>query len=194
MHMKFDALELRRQLFHFCLGIVIVLGVSYDILTVKRMLIIFIIGVVLSLLSVNYEVPVISWFLRHFDRKGEKIPGKGAMFFVLGSLLVLSVFPENIALASVLVLSFGDAFATLIGMHLGRVQSVTKKTLEGFFAGLVAGFVGALFFVDYFSAFAGSAAAMCFELLTVRFGKHVIDDNLMVPMISGLVMYVIFLL
>lgn len=192
--MGLNRLELKRQTFHFMLGVVIALGVLYGVLTVKRMLVIFIGGVLLSALSIRCNVPVISWFLRNFDRKEEKIPGKGAMFFVLGSLLVLSMFPQNIALASILILAFGDAIATLVGMHLGRIKSITKKTLEGFFAGALAGFIGALFFVDYASAFAGSVAAMCFELLEVRFGSHVIDDNLMVPVISGLVMYVIFLL
>ncbi len=192
--MKLNRLELRRQSFHALLGVVIVLGVLYGFLDVKRLLLVFIAGIVISSLSVRYKVPVISWFLDQFDRKGEKIPGKGAMFFLLGSLIVLALFPQGIALASVLVIAFGDSVATLVGMHLGRIKSITRKTLEGFFSGAFAGFLGALFFVDYVSAFAASVAAMCFELLDIRFGIKVIDDNLMVPLVAALVMYIIALL
>lgn len=192
--MGLNKLELKRQVFHALLGVVIVFGVLYGLLTVKSLLMIFIVGAVISALSVRWKVPVVSWFLGHFDRKGEKIPGRGAMFFVLGSLLVLALFPRHVALASILVLAFGDAAATLVGVHLGKIRSVTMKTLEGFFAGACAGFLGALFFVDYVSAFAGSIAAMCFELLEIRLGRKVIDDNFMVPLAAGLVMYAVSLL
>ncbi|MFH0751978.1 MAG: hypothetical protein V1914_00070 [archaeon] len=192
--MKLNKLELRRQVFHALLGVVIVLGVLYDIWTVKRLLLIFIVGVIVSSLSVKYKVPVVSWFLKLFDREKEKIPGKGAMFFVLGSLIVLALFPQGIALAAILVMAFGDSAATLVGIHLGKIKSVSLKTLEGFFAGTCAGFIGALFFVDYVSAFVGSVAAMCFEVLDLRFGGRIIDDNLMVPLVAGLVMYVLTLL
>ena len=187
-------LELRRQLFHALLGVVIVLGVIYGLLTVKRLLLIFIFGVVLSGLSIGFRIPVISWFLDNFDRKDEKMPGKGAMFFVLGSLSVLAFFPLNIALAAIMVLALGDSLATLVGLHLGRIRSVSRKSMEGFFAGVVAAFIGALFFVDYLSALAGSLAAMCFELLEIKFGSRVVDDNVMVPLTAAFVMWLVTLL
>lgn len=192
--MKLDSLELRRQSFHALLGVIIVLGVLYGILDVKRLLLVFIAGVAVSALSVRYEIPGVSWFLDQFGRRDEKIPGKGAMFFLLGSLIVIALFPQGIALASVLVLAFGDSVATIVGMHVGKIKSISRKTLEGFFSGAFAGFLGALFFVDYVSAFAASVAAMCFELLDIRFGIKVIDDNLMVPLVAASVMYVIALL
>lgn len=192
--MKLNSFEFRRQLFHALLGVVIVLGVSIGLLSAGRLLLIFIGGVVASALSTKYDVPVVSWFLRHFEREKEAIPGKGAMFFVLGSLIVISLFPRGIALASILVLALGDSFATVVGLHLGRVKSITRKTLEGFFAGVFTAFLGAVIFVDVFSALAGSLAAMFFELLEIKLGNRVVDDNLMVPLVAGLVMYVVSLL
>lgn len=192
--MALNVLEFRRQAFHAVFGIVIVLLVLLDILTAKRLLLVAIVGAALSGLSVKYRVPVISWFLEKFDRKEDKIPGKGAFFFVLGCLIVLALFPKNIALASILILALGDSFATLVGLHFGRIKSITRKTLEGFFAGAFAGFVGAFLFVDFFSALAGSLAAMFFEILEIRLGSKVIDDNIMVPLTAALVMWAIVLL
>ena len=186
-------LELRRQMFHALLGVAIVLGVIYGLLTVKRLLLVFIIGVILSGLSTGFRIPVIGWFLERFDRKGERIPGKGAVFFVLGSILVLALFPQSIALAGIMILALGDSLATIVGLHLGKVRSVNRKSMEGFFAGVTAAFIGAMLFVDYISALAGSLAAMCLELLEVRLGSRIVDDNIMVPMVAASVMWILTL-
>ncbi len=192
--MAVSSLEFRRQAFHAMLGIVIVLLVLVGFLTAKRLLLMVIMGAVISGISVKCRIPLISWFLDNFDRKDEKIPGKGAIFYILGCLIVLALFPQRIALASILVMALGDSFATIVGFHFGKIKSITRKTLEGFFAGSFAGFIGAVLFVDYFSALAGSLAAMFFEMLEIRLGSKVIDDNIMVPLTAALVMWIIVLL
>lgn len=144
--MEKNGLELRRQIFHICLGVTILALLLLNILNVKILFIVVLVGLVLSLLSFKCKVPFVCWCLERFERKGE-FPGKGALFFFLGCILVLLLFSKPVALASIAILTFGDSIAPLVGIYFGRTKSRFngKRFVEGFVVGFIVASVAASF-------------------------------------------------
>ena len=126
-----------------------------------------------------------------FDREKDKkvLPGKGVIFFFVGVLISIELFSKDIALASIMILSLGDSLSHLIGRRYGKIKNVFKrnseKVIEGTFAGVLAGFLGALIFVSPIEAFFASFVAMMAELIEMQLGEVIVDDNLLIPLIAG---------
>ena len=186
--MKISPLELRRQMFHLLLGTAIAILVHFRIVGLNILLLALCAGFVISMLSKHYDIIFVSWFLKRFERPEAKFPGEGAFFLVAGSALALAVFPRNIALASIMILAFGDSFSHLFGKAYGK-RKFAHKTLVGTAAGIISGFVGALLFVSPWLAFIGAGIAMLFEAFNLKVFGHKIDDNLFIPLASSAVMY-----
>jgi dolichol kinase len=190
--------EVRRGLFHIGLCIFIVVLVqllAFDII-VSSMLVVLGVGLILSDISRRkIKIPVINYFLNTFGRPQEtkKFPGRGAFYLIAGSLLAIVLFEKNIALASILVLAFGDSLARLAG-QFGKTKNPLnrKKKLEGTLAGAIAGGAAGMFFVSPYIAFTGSLAGMAAEL--IDFEDFQIDDNIIVPLVSGLAMHLVSML
>lgn len=173
-------------------GLALVLLIDTNIINVWFLGILLFIGIILSFISKKTKIPVISWFLKTMDRREhmETTPGHGAIYFVLGSFLSLLLFQKDIALASIMILAIGDAISSLVGIHFGRIIHPLnkKKLIEGTLAGIILAFVGAVIFVNYKQALAGAVIGMIIESIELRYKKYVINDNVTLPLISGLVM------
>jgi HAD superfamily phosphoserine phosphatase-like hydrolase len=107
------------------------------------------------------------------------------IFFALGIMLALLVFPVPISYASIAAFAFGDGFATIFGKTIGRHAFPYNKgkKIEGTVAGFVFAFLGALVFVNPLRAVVGAATAMMVETLPAP-----INDNLTMPLLAGLSM------
>jgi dolichol kinase len=121
----------------------------------------------------------------------EKFPGRGAFYFILGSFLVTLFLPLPIALASILILALGDSFTNIIGRYFGKIHLPynPKKTIEGPLFGFVLAGIGGSFFVSPLASFVASFVAMAVETLPLRIGSFEIDDNLTIPVVAGVVMW-----
>jgi dolichol kinase len=99
-------------------------------------------------------------------------------------------------MASIMVLALGDSVSHLFGLHFGKTKHPLSKTkfLEGTIAGFVAGFIGALVFARWLEAFLASLAAMLIEAVEIKIGTQQVDDNLIVPLIAGGVIWVVRLI
>ena len=190
-------LEIKRQAFHLFLGFFIVLLLYFDLINYIFLLILFIVGLALSLSSRKFNIPIIYKFLNTFDREKdlEAFPGKGAVFYILGAFLVVLIFPKNIALASIMILTLGDSVSRLVGPY-GYLKHPfhNEKFFEGVIAGSIAGFLGALFFVSWLPALLASTIAMLIEGLDLRIKNFKIDDNLLIPLVAGVVIWVVMVL
>lgn len=180
-------IEFRRQIFHLTLGVVLVFLLEREILDSVKMFGMLLVGFVISLISKKYKLVIVSWFLKNFDRKQESLPGYGALTYLLGSILAFGLFSKEIALASIMILAFGDSFS-----HLGRFGRIKNpfsksKFLEGTILGIAAGTLGAALFVSWNAAFFGSLIAMGVEGLELAIFKKKIDDNLLIPIVAGLI-------
>lgn len=126
--------------------------------------------------------------LQPFLRESEASHLTGASYFLLGALISFVIFERDIAVASVLFLSIGDSLSAIVTGFYGK-RKLFKKTLEGDIACLIACLVTGL--ITYFAGLdislpvliIGAVVAAIVEALPLP-----IDDNITIPIFSGLVM------
>lgn len=187
-------LEIRRQTFHLVMGLLVVAGVYYNILDSVKIFVLLIAGIVLSLLCKKYELPIIYPLMRFFGRDEEirKFPGKGAIFFFVGVLLAIKLFPKDVALAAIMILALGDSIGHIVGRKFGKTKSPFTsgdKLLEGTIIGFAVGFLGAMIFVSPWEALLAALFAMIAESIEFDLNKAPVDDNIIVPLVAGTVVY-----
>jgi dolichol kinase len=192
---KINHLELKRKIAHILFGIFGLFLLTYNLMTSFQLFLILVVGLFVSLLSLKIRVPLISWFLDNFERDKDKnrLPGRGIIFVVVGSLLALQLFEKNIALASITILVFADPVSHLIGKVFGKTKSPFNETknIEGHIAGAIISSLMAMFFVHPVLAFSGAIIAMLFESLIIEIQKIQLDDNLIIPLAAGTAMFLI---
>ena len=129
--------------------------------------------------------------------------------FVIGAALLCSIIFYKYTYVSFIVLTLfilGDAIAAIIGLSIGRIKILGKKSLEGSLACLVLCmilFYGAFPFVPglldiwggkvpFVIAITTSLSITLFELIPLKITpKLIINDNLAVPVIAGMILIVI---
>lgn len=129
---------------------------------------------------------------------GHHTNGVGGLTFALGVILsyVLFGFNPNIVLFSVVVLTFGDGFASIVGMRWGKHSFKIDghvKTIEGFAGGVLASTLVGAMFVDFWYALIVSILTMLIELVGIRVRGREIPDNIYIPVLAGIILYVLVL-
>ena len=136
----------------------------------------------------NLKLSIIfsNWFefmMRDSEKKGELT---GATWVFVGALFTILLVPDPFNIISLLYLSLGDTFAAIIGMKFPLIK-LGRKTLSGSIAGFFACItIGQVidFSVNYEIIILGAFIAMFVELLPLP-----VNDNVSIPIISGLSMY-----
>ena len=184
------SLEIKRKVVHLFTGIFIALGYYFGFVSWQLLLAVIVAGFIVCHYAKTKFIPVVDWFLEHFDRKEDRrnFPGKGALTLVMGCFLAIVLFDKNTALAAMMILALGDSIGALLG-PFGRIQNPLNKLkfVEGMVAGAIAGFVGAAIFVTWGQAFWASVIAMTVEGLDLKFQEMEMDDNILVPVVAGIV-------
>ena len=185
--------EVNRKLLHMSLGVVLVALLKFGIVGKGHLFALLIIMLAISTLSRKYNIPVIGGLLRNFEREDyvKKFPGRGFIFYIIGSLLVLVFFPMDIAMPAILILAFADSIGHLFGIRYGKRKHpyVKTKFVEGWIAGLIAGFIAAFIFVPWHEALAASFFAMLVEGIEVKIGAEEVDDNLIIPLVAAIAIW-----
>ncbi len=198
--------ELERQLIHLFTGIFFIIFVYLTgdhALTLLLLLLVFYLAVIYVILNEMLPSPLYA-FLCRWGRPGKQnIPLKGTILLVCGIVVSLILFPEEIVYASIAVVGFGDSVATIVGVTLGRhkLPYSENKSIEGTLAGILAAFFTSMFFVTPVQAFVGSAGGMLLEsvvdLQTIKelnsqaAYKFFLNDNFLIPVFSGLLMFIV---
>lgn len=188
-------IELRRNMFHIAVGTAFLCLLYLELLSLKSFTAILMCGAVVYLINIKKPLPIIKWFIDNYERSAErKTPGRGALLLVFGIYIAYIIYPKNIALAAISILTFGDAVAPLIG-HMGRLRHPLSKTklVEGHLAGMLAGMLVAMLFVKPFEAFIASFFAMTLETYEVKLHPKAerINDNLVIPVAAGIAILVL---
>jgi len=107
------------------------------------------------------------------------------IFFAMGIMLALLLFPPPVSYASIAIFTMGDSIATISGKKIGnRVFFYNRgKKVEGTFLGFLFASLGASVFVSPLKALAGAAFGMMAESLPAP-----VSDNLTIPLVAGLTM------
>ena len=110
----------------------------------------------------------------------------GASYVLLSSFIILLFFSKYVCIASLLIMSFSDTFAAIIGRIYGKTK-IGDKTLEGSFAFFLTSFLVVVLMSPYISIF---PALLAISLATVveLFPVKNIDDNCSVPIICAIIM------
>ncbi|MBT4174222.1 hypothetical protein HOE07_00930 [archaeon] len=181
--MKLTLLELRRQLLHMFFGLFLVAMLYFEIFNLYWMVGILGAGVVLSELCKRGRVPLASWVMDHFERDENRkaFPGRGPIFFMIGSIIVLWLFSKDVALASMVILAVGDAVSHIFGKLLSKKKYKYLKSVKGTLIGVGCGILGAFIFVSIIPAVVGGAVSMLFEGLDLG-----LEDNLYIPIVAAI--------
>jgi dolichol kinase len=132
---------------------------------------------------------VVLKLMKPFMRDSEKDGMSGFPFYALGTAASLLLFSPEIAILSCLFLIFADPIASLFGIQYGSKKIYKNKSLEGAVAGFVTCFIISFLYMIRFSdtninlllfSMLSGVIGAASEVLSVK-----IDDNLMIPILSG---------
>ena len=112
----------------------------------------------------------------------------GATWLLFGNIITIYLYPIYIAVPALLFLSIGDSFAAIIGKFYSNIK-LGEKSLTGSLAGILSSIICVLFVNQILPTkiiILGAIFAMIIELI-----PNPINDNLTIPIISGLFMVII---
>jgi dolichol kinase len=195
---RVSALEIRREVFHTCLGILLIILIKTGVLDALRIFLLLIAGGIVSLISRKHRIPVVFWLLQKFERPEQmkRFPGKGAISYFVGVLLAVKLFSPQIALAAIAVLAIGDPISHLIGQTLGKIKNPVsaRKMIEGNIMGALFGGFAASFFVAPLNAFISAFFALFLESVEIKMNDVILDDNIVIPLAAGTAMMIVALI
>ena len=131
-----------------------------------------------------------NWFLGPILREHENYSFTGSSHILSAAVLSILFFDKKVAIAAIVYVILGDVAAALIGRVYGKTK-IENKSLEGSLAFLSVCLLVALLLpgLPFWIGAIGALVATAVEALTIP-----IDDNLSVPLLSGLVMEILHLL
>ena len=195
LKIAWNKLEFRRQSLHFFSGFLAVFAHWIGVLRLREIAILLLLGLISCWLTARGNLPWLANIIRQFDRpRAYDFPGSGPFYFLLGTGLVFLFFPVKIAYAAILILAVGDSFNNLFAERLPRRINLPwnrRKSVIGVIIGVIAGTFAAQFFVPLWAAFLASCVAIGLESYPWRLGKIFIDDNIIVPLAAGSVLFLL---
>jgi dolichol kinase len=120
-------------------------------------------------------------------------PGKGALLYLVGAELSLIFFEKNVAMFSILVLAVGDSVPMIINrVYKGSQHPFSdRRYIESAIVGVIICTVTGILFVRWYEALIASIAAIFIEGIDMKTGLEKVDDNLVIPVVSGLVIFLL---
>jgi phosphoserine phosphatase len=105
------------------------------------------------------------------------------VYFAVGILLTLVIFPAPANGAAIAIFALGDSTASIFGRYFARTSLPFNKdkSLEGSAAGFLFAFLAGSVFISPVFAVVGAAIAMFIEYLPLP-----VNDNLLIPLSTGL--------
>ena len=170
----------------FILVILALFGLSKAQLVILSMTILYLASEYLRLSG--RSLPFFSWLTRlassEYEQRGVVM---APIWFALGVLSTITLFPFKYALIGVLTLSIGDPIASLVGLSVENRHPYPfneSKSIEGTLAGLLVAVLACAFFADSITSIIGCTTGMIMEASPIP-----INDNLTIPIVSSLASY-----
>ncbi len=188
--------ELKRKAIHICGSLVPILYIFVDW------------EVAVVILSICFPIAIlIEWHrLRYgwsfsFVRNHEKQKISGALYFAFSSLVAIFFFQKPIAIAALLMLAIGDTVSGVTGAALetkgidvrhSKVESsknrIRIKPVKLFAVMFAICFLISYLFLSLKIALAGAIIAAIADSVALDVSGEALDDNLTIPLLSGIAM------
>ncbi len=128
-------------------------------------------------------------------RESERNSTSGLPFYALGVSLALFFFPERIAVLASLFLIFADPIASFFGILYGRDKILPNKSLQGTIAAFTVCYIltliyGLIYVAPTMELLIFAIAAGIIGAISEMCSQFV-DDNLCIPVVSGLGLFLI---
>ncbi len=156
---------------------------TYALMALILLLLVFIVLEYIRL-DLDMKIPYMDFFIR------PKEIGRvyGAIYFITATIICLAVFDFRIALAALLMTTFGDMAAAIIGQRYGHTMIFKKKTLVGSVAELIVNLlIGFIVLINYTQINIYTIIIMAFTATIVEILVENIDDNLAIPLFTGFI-------
>ena len=128
-------------------------------------------------LEMNWTPRIVAWFIR--PKESNRV--SAVIFFLSATIITLAVFDFRIAMAALLMATFGDMAAALIGTRYGSTLFFRDKTVAGSVAELAVNLlVGFLVLNNVYVILVMAFGATMAEILVSE-----LDDNLVVPVVAA---------
>ncbi|MBI2140007.1 CTP--2,3-di-O-geranylgeranyl-sn-glycero-1-phosphate cytidyltransferase [Candidatus Woesearchaeota archaeon] len=185
--------ELKRKALHVGIILLVILYTVLEISVSREIALFTLLFVLLVIMGFEYlrlelqvDMPLAEQFLRVKERQRLS----GAIFFMASLIISLGVLDFRIALAAILMATFGDMAGALAGKGIGKARVFRNKTFSGSAAELlVNALIGFLTLNNIYIILAMALTATITEILV-----NELDDNLYVPLFTGFVGQLFFYL
>jgi dolichol kinase len=193
--------ELARKAVHFFSLLIIWIYFLVSDIFNQRIALFFLVLILIIFIEFEYlrletqrKIPLLNKIWAWTRRRKERHMLGGDIFFLLGAILALAIFTPIIAIAAILMTTFGDLTAALVGKKFGKHKFIKNKTWEGTITELVVNFIiGVIVFLIYQDLpFSTGKPWIVISLMAltatwVETSVSKIDDNLLIPVFAGFV-------
>ena len=174
--------ELKRKAVHVTSVLIVILYYFLPkeaILLILTLLLILFLELEFIRIDLRLKIP----FFHELYREAEKDRLSGNVFFIMGAIIAISVFSKEIAIAAILMTTFGDASAAIFGKRFGRtwIPKLKNRAVEGCMAEFIVDLViGFIFLKSGLVIVVMAGTATIVETVVDK-----MDDNLLIPLFSG---------
>ena len=191
--------EVGRKIIHITILIVLaayffiqryMVDAGYTAVLAKQVALLALVAILIIFLALEYFRLELGWrmpFFSQFIRPKEEHRMYGVIYFLSATIISLAVFEPKIALAALLMTTFGDMIAALVGKKYGNTLIYRNKTWAGFLAEMGMNIVVGFFVLESIYVI----LAMAITATIVETLVDELDDNLIIPIFAGFVGQVI---
>ena len=185
--------EIGRKIIHITILVVLaafffiqdsLVGAGKTAVLAKQVALLFLVALLIFFLILEYfrlELGSKMPFFSQFIRPKEQNRMYGVIYFLSATIISLAVFDYKIALTALLMTTFGDMVAALVGKKYGTTLIYRNKTWAGFLAELGTNLIVGFIVLDSIYVILG----MAFVATIVETLVDEMDDNLLIPIFSG---------
>ncbi len=183
--------EFFRKTIHITAGLIFLLLHWKGYLTIWILSGAFLIALIVTVVASSNISKHFTSLITRIERPG-RIKGISGVTYMVGVMLAFILFSqEQVFAAAIIVLTLGDGFSGLVDHYYGKKKLFynKKKSVEGLLTGVLASTAGVMLLFPWYIALAGSVITLLIETLPLKILGWEVDDNLLVPLISGAFFY-----
>lgn len=186
--------NVRRKIFHLIYGVGLALVIHFELISHQNFILIIWSLSLYVVYSHFQRKNKLNKLISYFERNpNPKYYGLGPLFYLVSSFGAVLFFPKGIAAAAVINLAIGDSVNALIGQFTFQPISADKpnhgkKKIYPAVAAAISTIILSLTFVNLLQAASGAIITFVLEFSAPKIKGKEIDDNLLIPIFSGLAM------